>query len=517
MRLWLVALLMAVSVLLIGPVAAVPSGAPVILGDETLFRIEAQVASFAPDFRAQVISDRITKLAKNTDISVDTITVVDNPKVGSTDLRAGDLTLITIVDADALAATRERDELARDYAEKIKNAINQFRKSYSFNSIIIGIVSTLGLTVAFVASLIGISRSTPLISGRLRRWCGVRIGGLRLFNTQILSADRVADLITEILRIVRFTLYLILVYIYINLVLSFFPWTMGLARLLIGYLKTAVTTVGAGVVDYLPSFSFLIVIIVITTYFLKLIRFFFAEIESGDIVIEWFYQEWAKPTYKLIQFLVLAFAVTVSFPYLPGSSTPAFQGVSIFLGVLVSLGSSSAISNIFAGIILTYTRGFLVGDRVQIADTVGDVVDKTLFVTRVRTIKNVVITIPNSAVLSSHIINFSAAGAAPHAAPLLLHTTVTLGYDIPWRTVYDVLIRAAEGTSAILGQPAPFVLQTSLDDFYVHYELNAYTEDPGVMARTYSELFERIQDLCQEAGIEILSPHFRALRDGSPP
>lgn len=280
------------------------------------------------------------------------------------------------------------------------------------------------------------------------------------------------------MRIIRLLLYLLLVAAYVSLVLSFFPWTRGLARSLFGYVKTALATVITGVVEYLPNLVFLAVIGVITDYLLKVLRFFFSEIEHGTIVFDWFYPEWARPTHKLIQFLALAFAATVAFPYFPGSHTPAFQGISIFLGVLVSLGSSSAIANIFAGIILTYTRGLLVGDRVQIGETVGDVVDKTLLVTCIRTIKNVVVTIPNSAVLTSHIVNFSTTATAVDAAPLILHSTVTLGYDIPWRQVYDVLIAAALKTPGILAEPAPFVLQSGLDDFYLRYELNAYTSDP---------------------------------------
>lgn len=371
------------------------------------------------------------------------------------------------------------------------------------------------LTIGFLAGWLAISRSITRIRLLLRSWRGTRIQGLRLLNTQILSPGRVVDLLTEIVRIIRLVLDLLLVAAYVSLVLSFFPWTRGLARSLFGYVKTALATVVTSVVDYLPNLVFLTVIGVITYYLLKILRFFFTEIERGTIVFDWFYPEWAKPTHKLIQFLVLAFAATVAFPYFPGSHTPAFQGISIFLGVLISLGSSSAISNIFAGIILTYTRGFLVGDRIQIGEAVGDVVDKTLLVTRIRTIKNVVVTIPNSAVLISHIVNFSSAALAVDAAPLILHSIVTLGYDIPWRQVYEVLITAALKTPGILSEPAPFVLQSGLDDFYVRYELNAYTSDPSVMAKTYSNLHENIQDACNESGLEILSPHYRALRDGS--
>ncbi|NJR31574.1 MAG: mechanosensitive ion channel [Chamaesiphon sp. CSU_1_12] len=213
--------------------------------------------------------------------------------------------------------------------------------------------------------------------------------------------------------------------------------------------------------------------------------------------------------------MIIAFAAIVAFPYLPGAKSPAFQGVSVFLGLLLSLGSSAAVANVVAGVILIYTRAFEVGDRVKVGEAVGDIVEKTLLVTRIRTIKNVVITIPNAAVLNAQIINYSAAAQDPNTPPLILHTTITLGYDVPWRTVHQALIGAANATSSILPEPTPFVLQTSLDDFYVSYEINAYTNTPKIMARIYSELHQNIQDKCNEVGIEILSPHYRAVRDGN--
>ncbi|MDH5275865.1 MAG: mechanosensitive ion channel family protein, partial [Gammaproteobacteria bacterium] len=207
-----------------------------------------------------------------------------------------------------------------------------------------------------------------------------------------------------------------------------------------------------------------------------------------------------------------ALTAVVIFPYLPGSGSPAFQGVSIFLGVLFSLGSTSAIANVVAGLVLTYMRPFRNGDRVKIADTVGDVLERDLLVVRVRTIKNVDVTIPNSMVLSNHIINFSACARDPG---LILHSSVTIGYDAPWRQVHDLLTAAASRTPGIEKEPAPFVLQTALDDFYVRYELNATTSTPNRMAEIYSELHANIQDAFNEAGVEIMSPHYVAARDGS--
>ncbi len=219
-----------------------------------------------------------------------------------------------------------------------------------------------------------------------------------------------------------------------------------------------------------------------------------------------------------MRFAVIAFAATIIFPYLPGSETPAFQGISIFLGILFSLGSSGAVANFVAGIILTYSRAYEIGDRVKISETIGDVIEKTLLVTRISTPKNVIVTIPNSMILGSHIINYSNTVRSENAPPLIVHTTITLGYDVPWRKVHTVLIEAAQATEHILSDPAPFVLQTSLDDFYVSYELNAYTDKASkasLMPRIYSALHQNLQDKCNEAGIEILSPHYSAVRDGN--
>jgi small-conductance mechanosensitive channel len=287
--------------------------------------------------------------------------------------------------------------------------------------------------------------------------------------------------------------------------------TEALAARLLGYAASALRTVWQAFVAYLPSALLIIVIILITRYVIRLVRFVFAEIGKGTITIPGFYSEWSGTTYKIVRLLIFVLAAVMIFPYLPGSATPAFQGVTIFLGFLFSLGSTAVVANIVAGIVLTYMRAFDIGDRVKIADTVGDVVEKTLLVTRVRTIKNVEITIPNAMVLGSHIVNFS---SSVEGTGLILHTGVTIGYDVPWRKVHDLLIAAARATEHILEEPAPFVLQISLDDFYVSYELNAYTREPNRMAAIYSELFQNIQDQFNEAGVEILSPHYTALRDG---
>lgn len=292
--------------------------------------------------------------------------------------------------------------------------------------------------------------------------------------------------------------------LYFTLILSFFPWTKRLGSAIVANLLATIVSFWEGFLSYLPNLVIVVFIAVVTYYILRFTKLLFVQL-GRDQAFPWFYPEWAEPTHRLMTVLIIALAAVVAFPYLPCAKSPAFQGVSLFLGLLISLGSSSAIANMVAGVILIYTRAFKQGDRIKVGDAIGDVLEKTLLVTQLRTIKNVVITIPNSTVLNSQVINYSA--LAKSETPLILHTTVTLGYDVPWRKVHETLIAAAYATQHILQNPAPFILQTSLDDFYVSYELNAYTNQPAIMAKIYSELHQNIQDQCNEVGIEILSPH----------
>jgi small-conductance mechanosensitive channel len=255
----------------------------------------------------------------------------------------------------------------------------------------------------------------------------------------------------------------LLLYVYVPLVLSFFPWTTPLSRRIVAYALPPFAAAWAASVAYLPNLFYLAAGVIIARYALKFVRSVFAAMGSGAIRVEGFHRDWADPTYKIARVMVLAFAVMALYPFLPGAGSDAFKGVSIFLGVFFSLGSSAAIGNVVAGVVLTYTNAFRTGDRVKIGDTVGDVVEKTLLVTRLCTIKNIAVTIPNGAVLGSQIVNYSTHASAQG---LIQHTAVTIGYDAPWRQVHALLIDAARATEDICEVPPPFVLQTSLADFY---------------------------------------------------
>ena len=355
---------------------------------------------------------------------------------------------------------------------------------------------------------------TNKFRARLQDVGSSRLKPLRFQNLDILSTEDIASLLEDGLKVLYWLGAIVLVLLNLNLVFGIFPATRGLVAAAIGIVTTALSTMLEEFVAYLPKLAVIIVTALAAYYAIRLARLIFRGLATKRITIRGFYPEWAMPTYGLVRLIIIAVAFVLVLPNLPAAQSPAFRGVSIFVAVLVSLGSTAAVGNMVAGVVLTYTRAFKIGDLVRIADTLGKVQEKTLFVTRVTTPKNVEIAIPNAMVLANHIINYSS--LARREPGLVLHTTVTIGYDVPQEKVRDLLVEAAGATENIEPEPAPFVLVSSLDDFYVSYEINAHTRQARTMTATYSELHGHIIDNFNEAGIEIMSPHYSAIRDGNP-
>jgi small-conductance mechanosensitive channel len=307
-------------------------------------------------------------------------------------------------------------------------------------------------------------------------------------------------------------LIIVILFFYLPLLFSFFPQTENLVNRFYQYIADPVKSVGRGLLNFLPNLFYIFIIILIARYLLRILNMLSKEIEEERLRLKGFHKDWAQPTANIIKIVLYAFTLVFIFPYLPGSDSPAFRGVSIFLGVLFSLGSTSAIANIVAGIVITYMRPFMIGDRVKIGESVGDVMEKNLLVTRIRTIKNEDITIPNATIINAHLWNYSKSASS---IGIILHTTVTIGYDVPSKRVIELLLKAAQLTKDLSREFKPFVLQKSLGDFYVEYELNVYTKQPKKMAILKSNLNSSILEVFNQAGVEILSPHYSAYRDGN--
>jgi len=487
-----------------------PVGAPVVHHGDTLFMLHGAIGPFTAADRADALSRRITAIADDPELKAEQITVVDT--AGAVDIRMDTVVVMTVTERDAAAAGLSRSELAEQYATEIRRVVEEGERPASLKSLLVGGLLTLAATLALALVLILISRFFPVLYAWIERGKGRWIRALKIQRLELLSAAQATEIALFGARVLRVAVIIVLIYVFLPSVFSFFPGTRGLANTLFGWTLGPLGRAWTAVVAYLPNLFTIAVLVVVFYYILKFIHLLFTGLRRGSLSLPGFYRDWAMPTYKIVRFLVIVFAAIVIFPYLPGSQTPAFRGISIFLGVLISFGSSSAIANVVAGVVMTYMRPFQIGDRVRISDTVGDVVEKTLLITRVRTTKNVDITVPNAMVLSSHIINYS---STAKDGGVVLHTGVTIGYDVPWRQVHELLVAAAAATADVTKDPKPFVLQTSLDDFYVNYELNAYTDKPNAMARIYSDLHQNIQDRFNEAGVEIMSPHYRAERDGN--
>ena len=486
------------------------TGAPVMLGDRTLFHVQERMYSFSPEDRATAIGDRLTNLARDPFFSPDQLRLEEGDS--TTDIIAGDRILMSVTERDATRLGRPRLEIAQEYLVLFQQAIRDYKSAYGWRTL----AREIGYTLLTTLALYLLLRLLAKLFRKLRRivvgWRETHIRSLYIQKVELLTAEQITRMLLALLKLSRGAVTLLLLYVYLSVTFSFFPQTRSWADILVGYALRPILATITAIVNYLPDLFTTAVILVASYYLMRFVHLIFREIERGRIVVGGFYPEWADPTYKIVRLLIAAMTLVVVFPYLPGATSPAFRGVSIFLGVLVSLGSTSAVANMVAGVILTYMRPFHIGDRVRIAETVGDVMERTLLVTRIRTIKNVEIAIANAMVLGSHIVNYSTSNKE---SGLILHTAVTIGYDAPWRQVHQLLIDAAVHTEGVLEQPPPFVLQTDLQDFYVRYEINAYTDQPNRMAMTYSLLHQNIQDAFNQAGVEITSPHYAALRDGN--
>ncbi len=483
---------------------------PVILYEKELFSVNTAMGPYSPEERVSIILNRLQKISDDRSFNPEEIKV--EIKDGYPCIIYKDIVIMTLSQEDRKYEGLSDREVADKYAQKIRNTLKSYKEERSFKTIIYGIIYSLITTLIFAFLLIILDRLLALIYKKINSWHGSRISDIKIQNLVLLSGDKIAGFIIKSVKIIAFTVRFIICYIYLSLVFSFFVWTKDLGKKLLTYVLSGIYIIWIKFLFYLPHLFFILVVAFITYYIIRFVRFIFLELEKGTVEFPGFYREWAQPTYMIVRFLIIALSLIIIFPYLPGYASPAFKGISLFLGILFSLGSTAVVSNMVAGIILIYMNAFRVGDRVKIGDVTGDIIEKTIFLTRIRTIKNVDITMPNAMILGSHITNYSTASQEPG---LILHTTVTIGYDVPWKDVHKLLIEAALATEDILKEPAPFVLQTSLDDFYVSYQLNAYTNKPNSMARIYSEIHQNIQDKFNQGGVEIMSPHYRAMRDGN--
>lgn len=388
---------------------------------------------------------------------------------------------------------------------KIINAIKNYRSERDSKVLLEKAVRAFGwtffLSVLLFVLLWFFKRVEKIIGKRFSR----EIDKLEVKSLQLLKSQHIWLVIQTISHVIRAVLILGVVYFFIDSVLSLFPWTRYVAQTFLGYVVAPLLSMSWAIIDYLPDLFFLVIFFLVIRFLLRIAYALFNGIDRGQIKFSGFDAEWAWPTFQIIRTLVIIFAVVVAYPYLPGSGSEAFKGVSLLLGVLFSIGSSSLIANIIAGYTMTYRRAFKVGDRVKIGANIGEVLRIRSMVTHLRSHKNEEVVIPNSTILNGEITNYS---AMADKYGLILHTSVGIGYEVPWRQVEAMLLMAAERTEGLQPRTEPFVLQTALGDFSITYELNVYTRKVDQIPKIYAELHRNIQDVFNEYEVAIMTPHY---------
>ena len=485
-------------------------GVPVIAEGDTLFYLFTKRGGYAPQQRAQMTGAAIEEIGKRFNLRPDSVSI-DHSDIVS-DLMYGNKVLLSLTDQDALWEGVSRDSLAKERRQNVITKLHEMKAEHSvwrmakrilyFLLVIVGQYLLFRLTNWLFRKL----------KVRILRLKDTKIKPVSIQGYELLDAQKQANLLVFLAGIGRYILMGIQLVITVPLIFIIFPQTKGLAYRLLGYIWNPIRNIFVDIIDYIPNLFTIVVIWYAVRYLVRLVLYLAREIEAGRLKFNGFYPDWAMPTFHIVRFLLYAFMIAMIYPYLPGSQSGVFQGISVFVGLIVSLGSSTVIGNIIAGLVITYMRPFKMGDRIKLNDTTGDIIEKTPLVTRIRTPKNEVVTVPNSFIMSSHTVNYS---TSAREYGLIIHSEVSIGYDVPWRQVNQILIDAALNTPGVVDDPRPFVLETSLSDWYPVYQINAYIKEAHKMSQIYSDLHQTIQDKFNEAGIEIMSPHYMAVRDGN--
>ena len=476
--------------------------APVEIDGTTLFRVRG-VSSLPAAARAQAIHDRVVAVAANPSASPDSIHTI--PVDNTVRILAGAQLLMAVVEADAALEQVSSADLATGHVQRIRQAIVEYREARTEAALerdAINIaIATVAVLIALAVVVLGTRRIDRYLTERLHE--RIRTVGIQSF--EVMRAERIWNALHNLIAGARTLVIAIVILLYAGYALSQLPWTRGSSRNMAAFALAPLQVIGTGIVAHIPSLVFLAVLFVVVRIVLRLTRLFFEAVGRGTVTLSNFDADWADPTYKIARILIVAFGLIVAYPYIPGSDSEAFKGVSLFIGIVFSLGSSTAISNIVAGYMMTYRRAFKVGDRIRVGEAIGVVTQARLQVTHLRSPKNEELVIPNSQLLGAEVRNYT---SLSRTEGLILHTEVGIGYETPWRQVEAMLLMAAERTAETSREPRPFVLQKKLGDFAITYELNVYTQNVSRMPHIYSDLHRHILDVFNEFGVQIMTPAY---------
>jgi small-conductance mechanosensitive channel len=486
-------------------------GAPLIVEGDTLFILYNRRGGITPESRVEDLREKIIDIGTSLTFFTDSIYIFEGEF--TTDIMAGDALLMSVTDNDGMWQNQTRQELAAEYRTIIEAKIQELHAEYGMKRKLIGVLYVVGSMFVLGLLIWATNYAYRRWRYRLLRKLLRRTRPLAIKDYEVLNLHRQGILFLTCFNVLRYLIILLLLFIFVPMFFAAFPETKSFTYTIFGYLWNPFVSILKSVLSFLPKFFQIIVIIFCFRYLVKGLHYLMNEIGSGRLKVNGFYADWAQPTYLILRVLCYSFMIVMIWPLLPSSDSQVFQGVSVFIGVIISLGSSSIIGNVMAGMVMTYMRPFHVGDFIKYGDMEGFVIEKSVLVTRIRTRKNDVITIPNSNLMTSQTTNYT---FSAHNYGVIVHTKVTIGYDMQWQLIRDLLLDAASKTSHLQKKPEPFVRITALDDFYVEYEINAYTRKSEMLSDIYSELHQNILDSFHSNGVEIMSPHIFAHRNDLP-
>ena len=482
-------------------------GRPIVFEKDTLYYLYTSYGPYDIDTRVKYVEEKLKELYNDPYFVADSIKI--KPAGDYLSVMYNDKTITRISMVDALWENSSQTELAQRYANIIKNTIVKYKEQNSLKSVLIRLAEL--LLVLFIAFILvwAINRLFDFLKKITLNSEHRFLTSIRIRNYDFIKKPGIVKALVKLLAILRIVFLLFLLITIIPLIFDIFSSTQYLSKIIVQWISEPIKNVGIAIIGYLPHLFYIVIIAVITRYVLKILRFFALEIERGILKIKGFHPEWAHTTYVLARMMLWVLALVIMFPHLPGSDSDAFKGISVFLGVLISLGSSSAISNAIAGIVISYMRPFQVGDWIKSGEIIGAVIEKNALVTRLKTINNEDITIPNSAILSGATMNFTSIGKE---IGLALNVQVKVRYDYSDNLVEELLIEAALKTNGISPKPHPYIFQISLSELNAVYELNAYTFHPENMYFIKSDLTKNIQSTFRQANIEIFSTQYIEIR-----
>lgn len=483
-------------------------GTPLIIDGDTLLTLYAPKGGISVQERIKQSIENIIELADKRSTKPDSIRLL--PLEHVTEIMYKDKVIISITEDDALWMGTDIDSLAKTSRKAIVEEVVKIQKKNSILVLVKRIFQFLLVLVIQYLLFYGMNILFKRLKRRIIYKSFKTFKSIRIKDYEFLNTNRQARILIFSINILRYALIILQLLFSIPILFSIFPQTQDLAHKLFGYLLAPIKDVFSSIVTYIPNLFFIAVIWLSIRWVVRGIKYIADEIEAERLKISGFFPDWAQPSYSIVRFLLYAFMLAMIYPYLPGSDSGVFQGISVLVGLVVSLGSSTVIANIIAGFVITYMRPFKLGDRIKLNETVGNVIEKTPFVTRIKTPKNEVVTIPNSFIMSSHTINYS---ASARDYGLIIHSSLSVGYDVPWQAVHHVLITAAKATPGVDLSKDPFVLELTIHDFYVIYEINAYITDANKLAQIYSDLHSSIQTEFLRAHINLESPILYAKRD----